>query len=249
MFVRCIGTGSSGNCYALYDNDGKILLLDLGLTRKQILKGIDFNVTDVVGAVVSHEHGDHAKSVKDFENMGIPVFKPYIGKWKMAEMDRHYPTYYGKRTRDFKVFEFDMTDKNNRFMHTNNDGSECPCYGFLIEHEDMGKLLYITDTELVKWRFSGINHILISCNYQNKYISDSAKRNHVLRGHMELETVKDFIKANKSNALRTVILCHLSGDSANPDECLSEVQKVVGEGVNVVVAETGKEVGLSLYPF
>lgn len=57
MFVRCIGTGSSGNCYALYDNDGKILLLDLGLERKKIVKEIDFNVSDVVGCVVSHEHG------------------------------------------------------------------------------------------------------------------------------------------------------------------------------------------------
>lgn len=57
MFVRCIGTGSSGNCYALYDNDSNILLLDLGLARKQILRGIGFNVSDVVGCVVSHEHG------------------------------------------------------------------------------------------------------------------------------------------------------------------------------------------------
>ncbi len=57
MFVRCISTGSSGNSYALYDNGGKILLLDLGLARKQILRGIDFNVSDVVGCVVSHEHG------------------------------------------------------------------------------------------------------------------------------------------------------------------------------------------------
>lgn len=57
MFVRCIGTGSSGNCYALYDNDGKILLLDLGLSRKQILKGLGFNVSDVAGCVVSHGHG------------------------------------------------------------------------------------------------------------------------------------------------------------------------------------------------
>lgn len=234
MFVRCIGTGSSGNCYALYDNDGKILLLDLGLARKQILRGIEFNVSDVVGAVVSHEHGDHAKAVKDFENMGIPLFAPYKSLEPMSFKD-------GSQV---KVQAFDLTDKNGKFMHTNNDGSECPCYGFLIEHEDMGKILYITDTELVKWRFSGINHILISCNYQKKYISDSAKRTHVLRGHMELETVKEFIKVNKSNALRTVILCHLSGDSADPEECLAEVQNVVGEGVKCVVSTSGLEVEL-----
>lgn len=171
--------------------------------------------------------------------MGIPVFSPYKSKDPMSFKD-------GSQV---KVQAFDLTDKNGKFMHTNNDGSECPCYGFLIEHEDMGKMLYITDTELVKWRFSGINHILISCNYQNKYISDSAKRTHVLRGHMELETVKDFIKANKSNVLRTVILCHLSSDSANTEECLSEVQKVVGEGVKCACAAAGESVELSLYPF
>lgn len=241
MFVRCIGTGSSGNSYALYDNDGKILLLDLGLARKQILRGIGFNVSDVVGAVVSHSHLDHAKSVKDFENMGIPVFSH-----KNMEIDFGGEHEERKHIRygNFDINAFAITDKNGKFMHTNNDGSECPCYGFLIEHEDMGKFLYITDTELVKWRFSGINHILISCNYQKKYISDSAKRNHVLRGHMELETVKNFIKANKSNALRTVILCHLSGDSCNAEECLADVQKVVGESVSVVVAHKGLEIEL-----
>lgn len=240
MFFKCFGTGSQqGNCYALYDNDRKILLLDLGLSAKVIKKAIDFRISDVVGAVVSHGHGDHAKAVKDFENMGIPVFAPYKSLEPMSFKD-------GSQV---KVQAFDLTDKNGKFMHTNNDGSECPCYGFLIEHEDMGKMLYITDTELVKWRFSGINHILISCNYQKKYISDSAKRNHVLRGHMELETVKDFIKENKSNDLRTVTLCHLSGDSANPEECLSEVQNVAGEGVKCVCAAAGELVELSLYPF
>ena len=57
MFVRCIGSGSKGNSYALYDNDNNILLLDLGMTEKEILKAIDYGVSDVAGCVVSHEHG------------------------------------------------------------------------------------------------------------------------------------------------------------------------------------------------
>lgn len=243
--LKTIATGSSGNCYALM-NDNEILPLDLGVSEKVIKKAIDFRVSDIVGCLVTHFHLDHAKSVKDFENMGIPVFSH-----KDMEIDFGGEHEERKHIRygNFDINAFALTDKNGKFMHTNNDGSECTCYGFLIEHEDIGKLLYITDTELVKWRFSGINHILISCNYQKKYIFDSAKRNHVLRGHMELKTVKEFIKANKSNDLRTVILCHLSSESANPEECLAEVQKVVGEGVNVVVARKGLDVELSKYPF
>lgn len=238
MNLRCLGSGSSGNCY-LISSELETLILDCGIPIREIKKGLDWDITKVVGVLCTHVHLDHAKSVKDFENMGIPIFAPYRSFEPMSFKDGS----------QFKVQAFDLTDKNGRFMHTNNDGSECPCYGFLIEHEDMGKLIYITDTEFVKWRFSGINHILISCNYQKKYISDSAKRNHVLRGHMELETVKDFIKANKSNALRNVILCHLSGDSCNADECLAEVRKVVGEVISVVVARKGLEVELSKYPF
>ena len=49
--------------------------------------------------------------------------------------------------------------------------------------------------------------------------------------------------------LRTIVLCHLSSDSANPEECLSEVQNVVGEGVKCVSAAAGETVELSLYPF
>lgn len=246
MNLRCLGSGSSGNCYLL-SAETETLVLDCGLPIREIKKGLDWDISKVVGVLCTHSHLDHSKSVKDFENMGVPVVTPY----KAALGLSNKITYCGgiSYNKNFSIMHFDLTDKNGKFMHTNNDGSECPCYGFLLGHGDMGKMLYITDTELVKWRFSGINHILISCNYQKKYISDSAKRTHVLRGHMELGTVKDFIITNKSNALRTVILCHLSQDSADPEECLSEVQKVVGEGVKCVCAAAGETVELSLCPF
>lgn len=234
MLLRTIATGSSGNAYALI-NGNEILLLDLGISAKEIKKAIDFKISDVVGCIVSHEHLDHSRSVKDFEKMGIPVYKPYESKDPM-----------NLKGWNGTIQAFDLTDKDGRFMHTNADGSKCPCYGFLITHPDLGRMLYITDTELVKWRFKDINHILISCNYQKKYIDDEnlAKRNHVFRGHMELETVKEFIKANNSNALQNVTLCHLSSENADPEECKAEVEKVAGKGINVFVARKGLEVEL-----
>lgn len=56
MFLRTIATGSSGNCHALISNAGEILLLDLGVSANEIKKGIDFNISDVCGAVVTHKH-------------------------------------------------------------------------------------------------------------------------------------------------------------------------------------------------
>ena len=178
--------------------------------------------------------------------MGINVFTPYNkGVLFDEEHEERIHTKFG----EFDVSAFALTDINGHFKHTNADGTECPCYGFLIRHPEMGRLLYITDAQFCKWKFKNINHILISCNYQSKYITDDeAKRNHVLRGHMELETVKEFVKANNSNALRNVILCHLSKENANGDEMVAEVQKVASMA-NVDYARKGLEIELSEFPF
>lgn len=233
MKLKCLGSGSSGNCYLL-STEKETLILDCGVPIMEIKKGLNFDLSKVVGCVVTHSHKDHSLSAKDFENMGIPVFKPYENK-EPINLNGWNGT----------IQAFDLTDKDGKFMHTNADGSECPCYGFLITHPDLGRMLYITDTELVKWRFKDINHILISCNYQKKYIDDEnlAKRNHVFRGHMELETVKEFIKANNSDSLQNIILCHLSNDNANPEECKAEVEKVAK--CPVYVARKGLEVELT----
>lgn len=230
--LKCLGSGSSGNCYLL-STETETLILDCGIPVMEIKKGLNFDLSKVVGCVVTHSHKDHSLSAKDFENMGIPVFKPYENK-EPINLNGWNGT----------IQAFDLTDKDGKFMHTNADGSECPCYGFLITHHELGRMLYITDTELVKWRFKDINHILISCNYQKKYIDDEnlAKRNHVFRGHMELETVKEFIKANNSDSLQSIILCHLSNDNANPEECKAEVEKVAK--CPVYVARKGLEIEL-----
>ena len=237
MKIKCLASGSSGNCYLL-ENEKECLILDAGIPIKQIKQGLDWDISKVVGVCASHAHSDHSKAVKNFKNMGVPVFAPY----KIKSLPIKALVSYGK----FRVTAFALTDKDGNFKHTNADGSECPCYGFLITHPDMGRMLYITDTEFVKWKFKNINHILISCNYQNKYKDDDgAKRSHVLRGHMELETVKGFVEANNSNELTNVILCHLSQDNAEPIECVEEVQKVAGIGIYIDYARAGLEIELN----
>lgn len=235
--LKCLASGSSGNSYLL-STDTETLILDCGIPIKEIKRGLGYDIKRVSAVLTTHQHSDHFKSARDFEEMGIKVIKP----WENPKPQQIKG--------EWRVKCLDLTTLDGKWTHTNTDGTECPCYGFYITHPDMGKMVYITDTEFVKWKFKEINHILISCNYMKKYLSDDeAKRNHVLRGHMELETVKEFVKANKSNDLRNVILCHLSGENANGEEVVAEVQKVAGIGVKVDYAAAGKEWELSELPF
>lgn len=229
MKLKCIATGSTGNCYTLTSDSGETLILDCGIPIKEIKKGLDWNIRNVVGCIVSHAHSDHSKSVKDFEAMGIPVFTPYISLKPM------------RMGKEFKIQAFDLTTVDGRWTHTNADGSECPCYGFLITHPDMGRMIYATDTELIKWRFKDVNHILLGVNYDPELLSgDDAKKNHVVRGHMSIDTACEFVKANESEQLQNVIMCHLSSENADKNLFIKKM-KEVARNANVDVADPNKE--------
>lgn len=164
--------------------------------------------------------------------MGIPVFVPYLkNDSKSVNMG------------GFIVKSFDLTTLDGRWTHTDADGEPCPCYGFLITHDEMGKMLYITDTGLVKWRFKGINHILLGVNYDKSKLSgEAAKISHVLRGHMSIDTACDFVEVNKKD-LQTIIMCHLSADNADAGSFVDRMKTVVPDS-RVVVAEKGASVEL-----
>lgn len=230
MRLKCLGSSSAGNCYLLTSDSGETLILDCGIPIKEIKKGLDWNIRNVVGCIVSHVHSDHSKSVKDFKAMGIPVFAPYISEKPMKIGNG-----------DFRVQAFDLTTIDGSWTHTNADGSECPCFGFLITHPEMGKMLYITDTELIKWKFKDINHILLGVNYDKDLIDrdNTGKANHVFRGHLSIDTACDFVKANHSNSLQNVIMCHLSSENADKDSFIAKMKNAVNVA-NVDVAEQGK---------
>lgn len=226
MNLKCLSTGSKGNCYLL-SSGTETLIIEAGIPYKRILKGLDFNLMDVAGVVVSHSHSDHSKSAEDFKRAGIPVFDSYD-----SEVEKKVRT-YGK----FVIHSFKLEH-------------DVPCMGFYILHPDMGSLVYLTDTEYCKYRFPNVNHILIEANYDARLIpEDHPARVHILKGHMELQTTKGFVQANKSSELRNVILCHMSEDNMDYEIMRKEVSEVAGKRVNLSIAESGLSLELSKFPF
>lgn len=233
MKLKCIASGSSGNCYTLTANSGETLILDCGTPLMRIKEGLNWNIKDVVGVLCTHKHLDHSKSVADIRNMEIRVFNPALDIFLDV-------VHFG----DFTIRPFDLTTADGRWTHTNADGTECPCYGFMITHLEMGKMLYITDTELIKWRFKDVNHILLGVNYDKDLVdADNPKTRHVFQGHMSIDTACDFVKSNYSDNLQNVIMCHLSSENADKDLFIEKMKKVACRA-NVDVAEPGKELVL-----
>lgn len=186
----------------------------------------------------SHPPLDHSKSLNDFKAMGIPIYAPYIQYAQHEGIHRYHTIPFS----GFKVKAFDLTTIDGNWTHTDANGEPCPIYGFLITHKEMGRMLYITDCELIKWRFKDINHILLGVNYDKDLIdrNNTGKANHVFRGHLSIDTACDFVKANYSDSLQNVIMCHLSSENSDRDSFIEKMKRVA-YGANVDVAERNKE--------
>lgn len=255
MFMRVIHTGSrAGNSYALVADSGEILLLDAGCRYKDILKGTDYRVSDISGVLLTHEHQDHIKSFRDFMRAGVQCF----GCDELAE---YIETVYGEKIkglaekRQVQIGSFVITPFYLPHTTKSKETGQiipCPNFGYLAEHEEMGKLIYATDFEYLPFRFFSmrVQHWLIECNHMDELVDrDSGKYAHVLQGHSSLSAVKEIIRVNRTADMRNVVLCHLSADNADPKIMQKEVQSVAGKWVSVSVAKAGMELKMSKYPF
>lgn len=223
--IKCIGSGSSGNCYLLTANS-ETLILDAGMPIKEIKRGLNYDISHVAGCVVTHGHIDHHKSVKDIRLLGIPVFAPYLGEKKTQV------TEYG----GFHIVSFEVP----------HDGE--PCVGFYITNGDL-RMIYATDYEYIPVRFKRqkLTAMLIECNHVSDLLSDEeAKYSHSVFGHASLDVTKGIVAANKTESLKVVILCHLSNGWSDEGRMAAEVKEVAGN-VNVHIANAGES--YQLFPY
>lgn len=220
MKLKCLNSCSDGNGYLL-DGKTECLVIEQGMPMKLTKILLDFDVKRIVGGIQSHKHQDHSRYEKDYIKNGVRIFHP---------ADGHLVERFG----GFTVQAFPL-------VH------DVPCYGFLIRHPECGPIVFCTDTEYVPVTFRGIKPetLMIECNYQTKYLPEGLPKNdRQYLTHMEAGTTIRCIEANKTDALKHVILLHLSKVACDPDEVVAEVRRVVGENVTVDYAREGLRIEL-----
>lgn len=227
MKLTVLGSGSSGNCYLLQNRD-ETLILECGLPYKTILKGLDFNLMNVVGCLVTHEHKDHSKAIKEFISNGIDVYSSGgtlkatdAGGYRVQVIESENQVSIG----DFTVLPFE----------TEHDAIEP--LGFLIQHSDMGKLLFITDSYYCQYNFKELNHIMIECNYSRNILQENIEKglvhpvlaNRLLKSHFSLENVKEFLKATDLSNVKDITLLHLSDSNSDERGFREEIERLTGK--------------------
>jgi len=128
-------------------------------------------------------------------------------------------------------------------------------YGFLINHQECGNVLFITDSSYVAYKFPNLNQVIIEANYSLKKIQDKVYsgaimeflHNRIIKSHMSIETCIETLQNNDLSKVCNIILVHLS--DSNSDEKM--FHKVVSDvtGKKVHVASKGMSIDFNLSPF
>lgn len=239
MRLTVLASGSAGNGYIL-EGRSSALIIECGVSPERMMRATDFPISKVAGCLISHEHGDHAAYAGRYAQLGLTIcasagtleacklpFSARLGRLEAMKM---------QRIGEFVVKPFDVR----------HDAAEP--LGFIVEHPELGKLLFVTDTKFVPYTFKRerLDHILVEANYSDEVLDrntlegviDGKRAARVRDTHMSLRAACDLVKANETPSLKTVTLVHLSSQNSSAEDFASRMRKTVVLA-DVYVAKAG----------
>lgn len=229
--IKPLGSSSAGNAYHITDGYTP-LLLEAGIRYKDIQRALNFQTTKIAGCLISHEHGDHCKAVADIVKAGVDV---YASQGTLDALG--LPSHRAKRIRakqQFRIGTWTILP-----FDVQHDVAEP--LGFLLANQAGDKLVFITDSYYCRYKFPGLTHIMLECNYSMQILDQNIESGRVpavmkkrlLRSHFSLENAKDFLLANDLSKVQEIWLLHLSDNNSDEGLFKREIQELTGKPVFV----------------
>lgn len=235
--VKILGSGSSGNCLVIYDKHEKYVIIDVGLPYKDILKGLNYDLTNCVSILCTHNHiADHTKSLDYFIKLGVPCYgnQDICNNHKGCNLLPRLLKVGG-----FKIQNFEL-------VHN------VPNNAFIIDTIDGIRILYCTDTEYIPKLVRRVHYAIIECNHDTDYMIDNAMNDEYSMSHYEnhqsLDNCIEYLKKIYSKDLQSVILWHMSESNIDANKAKQQVKNEIGLN-NVFVAKKGLELELNKEEF
>lgn len=229
--VRPLASSSAGNAYAI--TDGRTpLLLEAGLNYRSMQIALNFKMSQIDACLITHEHLDHCKSVRELLKNGFDVYAS-AGTWAALDIVHHRAHVVEAHTPftigTWSILPFDVQHDVSEPM------------GYLLANQSGDKLVFLTDTYYCRYRFEGLTHIMLETNYSLKILDDNiaagrvpaVMRKRLIRSHFSIEHAKEFLLANDLTKVVEIWLLHLSDTNSDEASFKREIQQLTGKQVYV----------------
>nr|WP_321354566.1 MBL fold metallo-hydrolase [uncultured Draconibacterium sp.] len=216
--ICAIASGSNGNCYYI-GNENSAILIDAGISTKQILKRMDERGLDsgkLRALFITHEHSDHMRGARVMgKRLHIPVYmtvKTYDGSYKNLRPDN--PCFF---TCDETIEVDKFTVHPVKKFHDAAD----PC-SFRISYNNLNIGVFTDIGEAcdnVKEHVAKCNALFLESNYDEKmlwggrypqFLKERVASN---VGHLSNDQTFELLDKHTNGDLRCVFLSHISKDN------------------------------------
>jgi phosphoribosyl 1,2-cyclic phosphodiesterase len=203
-------------------------LLDAGIPYKELQVKSKFKVNEVSACLVSHEHGDHARAVKELLKGAIDVYAlpDTLSALGVAE---HHRAHDVEPLKTYTINTFEIMPVT---MH-----HDVPCVGYMVYSKSSGeRLLFATDTYKITINPQAIDYLIVEVNYQKEIVNklvnegkmEASIRARLLFSHYELSKAIKWLNKIDKSRLKRIYVAHLSGGH-------SDAEKIK----NAIIGETG----------
>ena len=221
--VTVLASGSSGNALLVRSGDCSVLV-DAGLSARRLGAGLEacgVAPGSLSGILLTHEHGDHTKGLKVFVGKyGVPVFAnpltaDHLKRQGIGARWNLFSSGAGFVLGSIEVLPFSVP----------HDAADP--VGFVLRSNGTG-FAVLTDlgyaTRQVVESVRGVNALLIETNHDEALLQKDTRRPWSVKqrilsrhGHLSNSAAAEIVTEVATDALRHVLLGHLSRDCNSPE--------------------------------
>ncbi|MCE7039284.1 hypothetical protein [Dyadobacter sp. CY312] len=233
MQLIVLGSGSLGNGYVLKASTGETLVIEAGCHLSKLEEAMNWDFSGIAGCIISHRHMDHAQWAKDYKKAGLRM-------------------YMNQDTMDHWQVEGTLLASTQQLMIGNfkvkplEVAHDVECLAFLIDHPEMGRMFFITDSSYCQWNLSAakIQNWMVEANYDFPTLEqvrqagmiDKDRYDRILNGHFSIQNCKDFLAANDLSHTVRIVLLHASRQNGNTVQFKREIEDQTGKDVFIAKA-------------
>lgn len=223
MKIKILATGSKANSYII-ESEGSSILIDPGLPFNELQKKSDFSLSKLDLCLLSHEHMDHARSIKDILKIGVRCAMTY-GTAMALDIKKDVTVLHPESEIELEWWRI--------IAFAADHDSVDPCGFLIVDPTEKYKICYATDTASINYDFLGVTHWVIECNHSidllmaNESLPENVKYR-IESTHFSLESCKDFFKAQDLSRTESIHLIHMSEKNSDCGLFTKEIEEVTG---------------------
>ena len=217
-----LASGSKGNSTLVINDNNDLLLIDAGISYKEIKEKINrygYDVNDIKNVLITHEHDDHIRSINSFSNAkkyslkDINIANNYLEKYEENYIDGFYVTAI-PLSHDVK------------------------CCGYIIRDEKE-KLVYVTDTGYINYRnikyITNADYYIFESNHNVPLLMETNRpfyiKSRILgdEGHLSNEVASETLCDIIGDNTKQIYLAHLSREANTKDMALNTLYSIAKE--------------------